>query len=148
MASLSILGNLKRQHKDLVVLSRELIGELDAEKGLSFKSVLHSLSLFEGKLKIHLSMEDKHLYPRLISHQSEEVRRLTGEYIREMSGIYDKFHSFILRWKGDDPPEDFPGSFASEMKGIVEEIYVRIRKEEDVLFPLLEEAQLSSHEPE
>jgi iron-sulfur cluster repair protein YtfE (RIC family) len=148
MESLSILGNLKRQHEDLVVLSRELIEELDAEKKLSYKSIVHTLSLFEGKLKIHLSMEDRHLYPQLLNHESEDVRSLTGEYIKEMSGIYDKFHSFILRWKGDDPPEDFPGSFTGEIKGIVEEIYARIRKEEDILFPLLEEAQPSSHEPE
>ena len=146
MESLSILGNLKRQHKDLMVLSRELVEELGEQKKLSYKSIRHSLSLFEGKLKIHLSMEDKHLYPQLISHQSEEVRRITGEYVREMSGIYDKFHSFILRWKAEETPEDFPGSFTGEMKDIVEEIYKRICKEEDVLFPLLEKARPGSAE--
>jgi hemerythrin-like domain-containing protein len=136
----SILTNLKRQHRDLVELSGELLSEAEADSHASYSSLLNRLSLFEGKLKIHLSMEDKHLYPELADHPSESVRNLTGDYIREMSGIYDRFNAFVLRWRNDTPPEGFPVIFIEELKEILKTIYTRIGREEEVLFPLLEEA--------
>ena len=139
MKEFGILANLKRQHGDLVELSRELLAEAETDAPVSYPSLLHRLSLFEGKLKIHLSMEDSYLYPRLADHASEDVRKLAGDYMREMGGIYDRFHAFILRWKSDSPPEDFPSAFVEEAKELMEAIFARIRAEEGTLFPLLEQ---------
>jgi len=134
-----ILTNLKRQHEDLVELSRELLSEVETDLPVSYSSLLHRLSLFEGKLKIHLSMEDRYLYPQLADHSSGDIRKLAGDYMREMGGIYDRFNAFILRWKSDSPPEGFPATFVEEAKEMMETIYARIREEEETLFPLLEQ---------
>jgi len=140
VASFDILTNLRRQHEDLIELSEELLSELQTDSPVRYTSLLHTLSLFEGKLKIHLSMEDKHLYPQLITHEDVDVRNLTKKYVREMSGIYDTFNSFVQRWKSDAPPEGFPALFTEEMKGIVEVVHARISSEEGTLFPLLEKS--------
>jgi hemerythrin-like domain-containing protein len=139
MKEFGILTNLKRQHEDLVELSRELLSEAETDNPVSYSSLLRRLSLFEGKLKIHLSMEDSHLYPQLADHASEDIRKLAGDYMREMGGIYDRFNAFVLRWKSDSPPEGFPSAFVEEGKDLMETIYGRIREEEETLFPLLEQ---------
>ena len=139
MKEFGILTNLKRQHGDLVELSRELLLEAETDVPVSYSSLLRSLSLFEGKLKIHLSMEDSHLYPQLADHPSEDVRKLAGDYMREMGGVYDRFNAFILRWKNDSPPDGFPSAFVEEAKELMEAIYARIQEEEETLFPLLEQ---------
>lgn len=106
------------------------------------------LSLFEGKLKIHLSMEDRRLYPQLANRGSKNVRSLAGDYIREMGGIYDRFNAFVQRWKYDPPAEDLPAVFAAKTREIMGVIHARIRGEEEFLFPLPEQSGSNLSEEE
>ena len=135
----TLIANLRRQHDDLIVMSEEFASTLDNRGKWKFEGISQFLSLFEGKLKIHLSMEDRVLYPRLVNHVNEDVRSMTKTYIEEMSGIFDTFHSFTLKWKEVASADDLEEDLLEEMKAIIDEILVRIGREEKALFPLLEE---------
>jgi hemerythrin-like domain-containing protein len=138
MRDLTFLRNLRRQHEDLARLSEELLAEIDACRSLEEESIRNALSFFEGKVKIHLAMEDKHLYPELSSHENPEVRKLSQEYIAEMSFIFDTFNAIIGKAVAGGPSGEEMADFSVGLKEAVGALMERIAKEEEVLFPLLE----------
>lgn len=95
------------------------------------------LSFLEGKLKIHLTMEDKHLYPVLFQQESREVREIADEYKREMMSLFDTFHAFMLKVKEADGDNADSTGLRNELQQILEKIAARIFFEEETLIPLL-----------
>jgi hypothetical protein len=138
-----ILSNLRRQHQDLVDLWGEFLAEPASGTSASCASIVHRPSLFEGKLRFHLSMEDAHFHPRLRDRPSERAGALTRKYIGERGGINDTFNAFILRWKRDSSPEGFPGLFSEEFEKLV--ATVRARREKRCL---TRTASASARKPE
>lgn len=49
-----------------------------------------------GKLKIHLSSEDKFLYPNLLNGDDNKLKNLANSYINEMGGISDTFTNYKI----------------------------------------------------
>lgn len=134
-----ILSNHRRQHQDLVDLWGEFLAEPASGTSASCASIVHRPSLFEGKLRFHLSMEDAHFHPRLRDRPSERAGAFTRKHIGERGGINDTFNAFIIRWKRDSSPEGFPGLFREEFEKLV--ATVRARTGEEVLFPLSDEEE-------
>jgi hemerythrin-like domain-containing protein len=132
------IEKLRRDHANLLQLMERALLTLDNRKAADHETVLNSLVSFEEALRIHLEIEDRILYPILMDHEDEEIRTLTGEYVKEMRSTFDSFRSFIPRWEvgGTSPPSR--DVLTSELKDYASILMQRIRFEEEVLFPTLE----------
>ena len=135
---MNTLRNLRKQHRDLSESVGELYRSMTGEGEQSEEDFLKDLSLIEGKLKIHLSMEDRYLYPLLEESDNEEIRKRAAQSQEEMGHIYEKFHAFLAAREGEG--EGRGGEeLKEEMKEIVDVLMKRIEFEETTLFPLLEQ---------
>ena len=90
----------RQQHSELL----ETVGRL-APLLLSVKTVTTGaadirqlLMRLGGQLSVHLSMEDKGLYPQLKEHGSVDVAKLTRQYETEMGGLKAEFTKFSEGW--------------------------------------------------
>ena len=112
--------------------------EIDSCRSLNDESITNAISFFEGKVKIHLAMEDRYLYPELSSHENPKVRMLTREYIAEMSSIFDTFNAITGEAAAAGTSGKETAVFSDRLKRAVGDLVKRIGKEEAELFPLLE----------
>ncbi len=136
---MDMVRNLRRQHGDLVELAGEIGSRLESGSFFTDRSCRKDLSFFEGKMKIHLVMEDRHLYPLLLGHEDARLRAAAEEYRREMAGLYDEFQS-ILTALNDDRSGGLGAGEEERLQGVLEKMRARIEFEETSLFPLLEKA--------
>jgi len=94
------------------------------------------LSRVAGKLKMHLELEDKCLYPELFKHSDAKVRDLAKQYQREMGNIFPVFEAYLGKWSSAQLIQGKPDAFIRETKEIVKVLDDRIRRENTELYRL------------
>ena len=136
---MSITENLRKQHHELLEIAARLTRELD-EHALSrnASTARTTLSQFSGKLKVHLNMEDRSLYPRLIGSESETVRDTARSFIAEIGGIGEAFLKYLDRWPNSSSIQREPKEFIRETRDILSAVAKRIDKENRDLYPLVD----------
>ena len=81
-------NKFRAQHGELLNVVKSIVQLLDANSLRNdAKEVRHLLSVLHGKLSVHLAMEDKSLYPRLLRHHDSDIRATTQRYIDEMGSL-------------------------------------------------------------
>lgn len=125
------IESLKRQHEEIGEIINN-IRNLVAEGRLEAKAneLAIMINTLAGKLKIHLSTEDKFMYPELLNSQSEEVRNTARAYIDEMGTISETFMAYKERFNTRSKISASPDSFASESDRVFSVIEKRIDREE------------------
>lgn len=129
----------RQQHDELLGLANELAATLDTAKlstdASTARSVLNQLA---GKLLLHLSAEDKHLYPELMASNDDQTRTVAQQFVDEMGGIAEAFTTYNDKWKTASSIQGDPAGFINETKAIYGALAGRIEKENTVLYPLMD----------
>lgn len=129
----------RAQHAQIVALVSQIWALLeDADLSKKTADIRNLISSLVGKLSIHLAMEDKSLYPKLMSHDNLEVRGLSKRYSEEMGSLGDDFTKFNRRWLTAAMIEQDPVNFVGELKLILTSLQTRIEKENNGLFKLVD----------
>lgn len=126
--------NFKRQHQELLGLVGELATRTKVDPG-DAKGLRTLLSALSGKLTVHLAMEDKALYPRLVQVDADNSRGMARAFQQEMGGLADSFAQFNLKWQATAIAAD-PGGFAQATKALASALGKRIARENAELYPL------------
>lgn len=129
--------SFKSQHQDLLQVVGQMTPLLDTGKlGKDANEVRNLLSRLAGKITVHLSMEDKVLYPAMLSHSDAKVKATAQKFINEMGGIATAFTQYNDKWKTASTIQTNPDGFIRETKGIVDALGARITKENNELYTL------------
>ena len=136
---MDIIATFRRQHRQLLKITIEISNLLDpkglAEDASNIRSLLSHLA---GKLSVHLSMEDKYLYPNLLDSKDTRVSSLAKQYIDEMGDIKEVFGAYVKIWPSPTAIQNDPIKFINETKGIFEALQKRIDREDSNLYPLID----------
>jgi hypothetical protein len=128
------------QHREMLEVVRELDAQLDiATLSTDATRARTLLSMLAGKLAVHLAMEDKALYPRMLQQKKPGIRDLASQFMSEMGGINAAFTAYVARWPTAQAIQAAPAKFAIETKQIFEALGARIKREHAQLFPELDE---------
>lgn len=79
--NIGLTDNFIRQHNKIYQIANEILSLLDEYNSKNISQIRRLISTLAGKLKIHLSMEDKSLYPRLLKNEDDIIRTLSKKYI-------------------------------------------------------------------
>ena len=102
----------------------------------SADEIINVLSQFASKLNMHLTMEDKALYPKLMTSTNPKTAQTAREYMTEMGGIKQVVEKYISSWSLSKNIISEPQKFIDESKGIISALKARIDKENNILYPL------------
>lgn len=139
---MGLTTNLQEQHKRLLEMATEISNMIKNEELSKDANVLtKKLATFSGKIGVHLAIEDKALYPRLLKNSNEDIRRLTQKYIDEMGNIKAKVGNYIQKWRSPVSIQDNPPEFIKESEGIFKALAHRIERENTELYPLVDAKQ-------
>ena len=132
--------NFREQHEKLLTIVKEIQTYLTADKITAQADTVKNL-LFQlfGKLNVHLSMEDKVLYPKLLNHANEKVKSIAQKFSDEMGGIGAAVTAYKSKWPTTASIKNDPESFIEETKKIFSALSARIEKENNELYTMVDE---------
>lgn len=130
------IKNLERQHSEIKELftrineqinSNDVVGNID--------NLVKEVNTLAGKLNVHMSTEDKFLYPTLIESNNRELREIAKEYRDEMGNIFVKFSNYKNKFNTKNKISSDVDGFLKESKDVIELLETRIFKEDKHLYP-------------
>jgi hemerythrin-like domain-containing protein len=127
----------RKQHQELLGIASQIDKQLRAEQlSKDASSVRGLLSTLFGKLKLHLALEDKALYPELIKDSDATTVATARKFAAEMGSISAVVNGYALKWKSTSAIENAPDGFITETKGLFEALANRIKREDNELYAL------------
>ena len=129
----------RSQHAELL----EIVGDISAllsEETVAQKAkdISRLLAQFNGKLKGHLAMEDRVLYPKLLAHSDPHINNMASRFMTEMGGIADVVAQYSGQWSSANAIEADARTFITQTKRLFSALDKRIKSEDSVLYPALE----------
>lgn len=125
--------NFLHQHQNIqeeLDTIEKLMKDLDTTAN---DTALH-INQLAGKLNVHLSAEDKHLYPSLLKSTDTTLQTLAQSYIDEMGNLCQIFNTYKLKFNTKNKIIDTKAQFKTETIQIIKAIRDRMKKEETDLY--------------
>lgn len=131
--------NYRKQHDQLLEIATDISKQL-SEDNLSSDAngVRILLSNFMGKLKYHLAIEDKSLYPNLLAHPDEKIVSTAQEFIDEMGSMGKVVEAYNSKWSSAAKIQSDAADFIRETKNVFGVLAKRIEKENNELYKMVD----------
>ncbi|HHH38457.1 MAG TPA: hemerythrin domain-containing protein [Sedimenticola sp.] len=136
------LNEFKQRQEELLTMISDLRAMLKPEQlkiGPTAKAAHEHLCLLGEKLKDHLAAEDKGLYPPLLTHDDPKLKSLAWGFISGEKPLRKQFERYHQKWLKDCDFQ-FSDAFMEETLSLFDSIDTRIKREQEVLLPRLEES--------
>lgn len=138
---MAITDSFRQHHTELLQIATEMSRHLNAEQLKKDANEIRSmLSKLSGKLNVHLTMEDKSLYPSLLNHTDPNLKLIANRFIKEMGGIKEVFGGYLKKWPTPSSIQANAAEFVAETKNIFSALSKRIEKEDKELYSLVDKA--------
>ncbi len=125
----------RAQHDDLLKLAGELQSLLNvAQLSKDATAARTSLGKLMGRLVLHITTEDKVLYPELTVHNDRTVSELAKRFATEMKGTAKAVVVYNEKWATASKIAASADEFVRETKQILGVLADRIRRENDQLY--------------
>ncbi len=130
---------LRQHHRSLLEMAHELERGLEAlDVRERRQRIVHCLSRMSGLLALHLAMEDKGLYPRLLAQSDQAVVETARRFFDEVGGFKRTFEDYRRRWMRPEAFESSWGEFAAESRMVLRALRDRIQREDRDIHQLME----------
>ena len=141
---------LRQQHRELLKLASDIAPLL--EIGMLARGCTAArlrLSTFVRKLRVHLALEERYVYQRLVRHADRAVATLATRHHQETRSLGELVTRHADQWRLTDDAaiEGARSSFAEQTKHLFEEVSKRFRLEDDELYPLVDQIRSSGTWP-
>ncbi|MPN19435.1 hypothetical protein SDC9_166804 [bioreactor metagenome] len=130
--------NLIRQHNDILEIANQILNYRTSQQisDHAFNIAL-LIGQVAGKLKVHMTTEDKFVYPALFAHPDTHIQNLSRGFADEMGDLAKIFEGYKTKYLSARQIASNPQAFADETKSVFTAIAKRIEKENTKLYPLL-----------
>ncbi|HWT71708.1 MAG TPA: hemerythrin domain-containing protein [Oxalicibacterium sp.] len=132
------LEKYRHQHSD-ILKSIQALRELSrlgiAEKAAEIAQCVISMS---SVIKLHLSVEDRYLYPELQKSSNRRLASMGAQYQSEMQKIASAYIGFAAKWNEASKLARDPEGFRSEANRVLKVLFERIRRENQDFYPAIE----------
>lgn len=89
-------------------------------------------------IKLHLSAEDRVLYPSLQASGDRTLAQLGGQFQQEMSSIAAAYVDFARRWNTPERVHSDPDGFRADANRVLKAVHERMHRENRDFYPLIE----------
>jgi regulator of sigma D len=131
----------RQQHLELLQLMGEIVPLLDVERlARDCTDVRLKLSTWARKLRVHLTLEDRLIYPRILHHADPLIVSKATRYQKEMRPLDDNVTQYTHQWLSEKSAIQTAASkFAEETKSVFELLSKRFRLEDNDLYMLVDQ---------
>ncbi|MFH1843481.1 MAG: hemerythrin domain-containing protein [bacterium] len=134
------IAELKQQHLDLQDRCERILqivdsGPLKSRAGV----VLELMTALSLDLDEHLRLEDDYLYPAMMRRSQPLIRRTAERFAQELGGLRQRCTEFMTRWSDQETIRREVEQFRTETSAMANALRVRMQREDEELFPLLDD---------
>lgn len=132
------IDKFKHQHTDIlggIARLRALVRGGIAANAAAIATTIIEMS---GTIRLHLSVEDRVLYPALGASGNAALAQMSQRYQAEMQEIAGAYLAFARRWNGARQLCEAPEAFRAEANSVLRTVYERMRKEDTEFYPAVE----------
>jgi hypothetical protein len=136
----STLENLKGSHAEMLEVISDLRAMMTREQmnirpnAMTAHRMICDLA---EKMKGHMSQQDKSIYPDLLIHQDPKLKSMAWGFLNGQKPMRKQFDTYHAKWlKNCD--FNFSDEFMADTFEIFDMIEDRIKREESILIPTLE----------
>ncbi len=97
--------------------------------------VMELISQISTRLMLHLTMEDRHIYPRLLESENQHAREMAQTFKNEVGHLFGEFQKYRLDWNNSLLVLDDPQGFCEDTKSIFAILDRRMNLEDELLYP-------------
>ncbi|HYG86674.1 MAG TPA: hemerythrin domain-containing protein [Azospirillum sp.] len=130
----------RRQHGEIQAaigaLSDLLRAHDAASRAFDIRVALNDLS---SKVSDHLTLEDRVLYPKLMNHDDARVRAAVEGLRGELGGLHMVCDHYFQAWSNVTAIATRFRAFRSETRVMLARLQEQMRREDEVLAPVLEQ---------
>ena len=128
---------LRRQHDAAIQLMVGISGQIGAYCGHddAYRLTLGVAQLI-GLMRLHLTIEDGHLYPRLFGSDHAPTAALARRFAREMGDLAEQLEEYARRWSSSAGITARFAEFGDETARLFAALETRIQCENQQLYPL------------
>ena len=132
------IKNILRQHDEVFALIQQVRTYQNQEQVREHAfEISKAVAQLAGILKVHLSSEDKFVYPVLVKHQEAAIRTTAETFANEMGELFKVFDAYKTKYMGASKISENAAAFLDETKTVFLALETRINKENMSLYPLL-----------
>lgn len=132
------IKNILRQHDEVFALIKQVRAYQNQEQVREHAfEISKAVAQLAGILKVHLSSEDKFVYPVLVKHQEAAIRTTAETFANEMGELFKVFDAYKTKYMGASKIAENAAAFLDETKTVFLALETRINKENMSLYPLL-----------
>lgn len=132
------IDKFKHQHTDILGAIAALRQVVQAGIAGNADEIAARIVAFSGAVKLHLTVEDKTLYPALEGGRDAALARMSRQYQHEMQGIVEAYFEFAAHWNTGRHVAAEPEQFRLEANSVLRRLYERIRREDREFYPAIE----------
>lgn len=104
------------------------------------QEIAHAIMELKTKVSLHLSTENKVLYPQIHALQDAEISRLAHKFQDEMDDLAQAFNDFCRRWRQARVLAADPEGFRNDANTVIKALHQRIQHENTAFYPRLVKA--------
>ena len=130
----------REQHQGILDVIETINGKLNPELILNnAREIRLLISGLVGKLKFHLSIEDKVIYPILLNHDDSNIANTAKKFFNEMGDILDNLNLYDKKWSNEHKIKAEVNEFIHDTRQILKKLVVRTEIENKELYNLVDE---------
>ncbi|KAF0249839.1 MAG: hemerythrin HHE cation binding domain-containing protein [bacterium] len=130
---------LKNQHKVVIEMTTKILSLLTRDPFASeIDNISISLRILAGKVREHLALEDREIYPRLMLFGDNAIVSLITDYKNDIGKLLPRFNFYIETWLNKTKIQNSSIDFIKETNEILNALLQRIETEDKELYPLIE----------
>ena len=127
---------LRQHHHEIASIINDMRRNLLAPQRMSLataEGLRANMDVLATKFNVHLSIEDKGLYPKLNAVPS--IAPTAHKFAKEMVDIAAAFREFLSHWETGERIHAEPSKFVDECTTVFHTLARRIEREEKELYP-------------
>lgn len=133
------IDKFKADHTSILIAVTELKSLVKLGIVQNAGVIAKTLGAMSATITKHLASEDEFLYPMLASSHKTEVADLGKTFQQEMGGIAAAYGEFAGKWDLGSKIAADPESFRSDANNIFKALHLRVQRENQELYPLVEQ---------
>ncbi len=131
---MATIDTFLQQHQELMQLTREVVPLLHAEQlARNCTEARLKIASWTRKLRVHFTLEERSLYPRLVTHPDPQIVRRATRFQQDLSTLGDQLTVYCRDWLAEDAT--IRGSavrFVEQTKAMFDQVTKRFHMEDDL----------------
>ncbi|MFY9222637.1 MAG: hemerythrin domain-containing protein [Blastocatellia bacterium] len=132
-----VIETLKHQHRIVIDMTTKILNSVNKESQ-NIDDISISLRILAGKVREHVGLEDREIYPRLMISGDSTISSLAIKYKNDIGGLLPKFNFYMENWLNKTKIQNNLTDFTKDTNEILNALLLRIETEDKELYPLID----------